>query len=394
MHFFSATFQIVTPMFLGETQSKNERIEVASVLRRPSVKGSLRFWWRALNWGHCLSRADGNVVVALQRLHAKEAHLFGVAADENEEHGQSKFLLKPCGEVSSGPFKARSEGHQYLLGQGLFSLKDGVTRDCINTGTFTLKILFKPTLLPVERQSIIRAILLWGLLGGLGSRSRKGWGSVAIQSMEGQDALNGQQLRVPQTVSEFGEVLKSLFTHLPSDLPPFTAFSETSRIDISLTGSEPLALLSRTGDEMQFYRSNGRSGIVRGEPAEKTFRPDHDLAQKAAAGAVVATHPKRVVFGLPHNYYFSSTEDSLKITGGGKDRDRRASPLFIHAHHFPQGESAIIQSLLPAQFLPSGDQLVMKGRRSQDKRVTVDWAVLHNYLDRFSTKFGAQRVIG
>lgn len=394
MHSFNATFQIVTPMFLGEVPSQQQRIEVASALRPPSIKGAIRFWWRAINWGHYLTETGNHVPAALKRLHAKEAYLFGVATDENEEHGQSKFLLKTCGDVSRGSLKSPSEGQKYLLGQGLFSFKEGVTRDCINIGTFTLKIVFKPILLPEERQSIIAAVFLWGLLGGLGSRSRKGWGSVAIQSLESSDALDAKQLKVPQNVSEFGEVLKSLLAQLPSHLPPFTAFSEMSRIDISLTGSEPLTLLSCTGDEMQFYRSNGRSGVVRGKKAEPTFLPDHDLAQKAATGTVVTTHPERVVFGLPHNYYFSSTKDSLKIAGDGKDRDRRSSPLLIHVHRFPKGDAAIIQSLLPAQFLPNVDQLVMKGRQPQRVTIGVDWTVLHNYLDRFVTKFGAQRIVG
>jgi CRISPR-associated protein Cmr1 len=41
----TARFQIVTPMFLGGAGQKAEGI------RPPSVKGALRFWWRALNWG-------------------------------------------------------------------------------------------------------------------------------------------------------------------------------------------------------------------------------------------------------------------------------------------------------------------------------------------------------
>ncbi len=41
-----AQFRIVTPMFLGGANQ-----DVSDGIRPPLVKGALRFWWRALNWG-------------------------------------------------------------------------------------------------------------------------------------------------------------------------------------------------------------------------------------------------------------------------------------------------------------------------------------------------------
>ena len=42
----TASLEIVTPMFLGGAATT----EVADAIRPPSIKGALRFWWRALNW--------------------------------------------------------------------------------------------------------------------------------------------------------------------------------------------------------------------------------------------------------------------------------------------------------------------------------------------------------
>lgn len=39
----TATFEIVTPMFLGDADQK------ATSIRPTAIKGALRFWWRALN---------------------------------------------------------------------------------------------------------------------------------------------------------------------------------------------------------------------------------------------------------------------------------------------------------------------------------------------------------
>ena len=44
METIEATFKVVTPMFMsGADQSQAE-------LRTASIKGALRFWWRALAW--------------------------------------------------------------------------------------------------------------------------------------------------------------------------------------------------------------------------------------------------------------------------------------------------------------------------------------------------------
>ncbi|MGH8498283.1 MAG: type III-B CRISPR module RAMP protein Cmr1, partial [Methylococcales bacterium] len=85
MNEITATYRIVTPMFIGNAdQTTDDRI------RPPSVKGALRFWWRALNWGRFRS-ADAD---ALRELHKEEARLFGIAADEERGGEQGCFLLK------------------------------------------------------------------------------------------------------------------------------------------------------------------------------------------------------------------------------------------------------------------------------------------------------------
>jgi len=87
MNTITATYRIVTPMFIGD--AFQEAIDV----RPPSVKGALRFWWRALEWKNVLQDAPGDVSKALRDLHQREAKLFGSAADENAG-GQGCFLLQ------------------------------------------------------------------------------------------------------------------------------------------------------------------------------------------------------------------------------------------------------------------------------------------------------------
>lgn len=47
----TASYRIVTPMFIGDAKQE------ASGISPTSVKGALRFWWRALNWGEGFKRS-------------------------------------------------------------------------------------------------------------------------------------------------------------------------------------------------------------------------------------------------------------------------------------------------------------------------------------------------
>lgn len=401
MKTLTATFAITTPMFLGDANQES------TGLRPPSIKGALRFWWRALVWKDILRNKHGDTIAALKELHKQEQELFGAAAKEvNHEQvgGQGKFLLSvedvvetvnESGKVTV-PQIPDGSGCKYLLGQGMGE------RTPLAVKEFALKVLFKPGASAVDQQGIIDAVLIFGLLGGLGSRARKGYGSVAIESYTDSGlSANVELPEIPKTVEEFSNLVNRLMGALTNGLPPYTAFSEKTRIDISETGNNALTLLEHVGTEMQLYRSHGQNGRVGGQPAERNFGStgnyfagrynDHDLALNVAQGNsnAVKTHPARVVFGLPHNYFFSSTAPrvNLNVDANGKDRARRSSPLLIHVHKFSDGSCMVVQTLLPAQFLPPCDKVALKGKgRPLEFPANVDWNVITTYLDRFIQK--------
>ncbi len=389
----TATYRIVTPMFLGDADQK------ATSLRPPSIKGALRFWWRALNWGRCLEET-GTASEALKDLHKKEACLFGSAADETNS-GQGLFLLNvqySGRPLEPGQLPQAQLGHQYLLGQGLYNFKEKYLRSALEPSECRLRLLFRPRTTNKDRESIAQALLVMGLLGGLGSRSRKGFGSLAIQTLE------GSVLQVPSNLDDLQQTLANLMAIRLDGLPPYTAFSRQSRIDAipAKPNQNIWTLLGELGAEMQLYRSWGQNGRVGGEKAEKNFPDDHNLAREAAQENPVTDHPQRAVFGLPHNYYFSSLADphkKLKINAispkpdansGWSDIDaqRRASPLFIHLHEFSNGSQTALLMLLPARFLPTGWKVGMSLKKQLicQTEPNPDWAVLHRFMDRFSNR--------
>jgi CRISPR-associated protein Cmr1 len=384
----TATYRIVTPLFLGDAEQKATGISPAS------VKGALRFWWRALMWGKI--RADlPDDAAALQCLHCQEGALFGSSADQGNA---AAFTLrvtpytKPANITT--PPKA---GIQYLLGQGLYHFNNGYLRPALSdNGTFDVTLHIHPKL---EKQSqenyqeqqtqLVNTLMLFGLLGGLGSRARKGFGSLSIESL----THNSIAVELPNNSAE----LKQWLTGCQSTAakPPFTAFSAETRLDISLQGKNPLDILNNAGEEQQLYRSYGRNGKVNSKQAEQNFIHDHDLVADVITNRTSpATIPHRSIFGLPHNYFFSSTKGKADFAPTANERSRRASPLFIHVHQFPDKQVALIQTLFPATFLPDRDPLEFKmGNRLNDKVSIrfnedrmIDWQVIHAYMDRFTTR--------
>lgn len=392
MKTLSASFEIVTPMFIGGSDQQTAQ------LRPSSLKGALRFWWRALNWSRVCALHGSDQNAALRQLHADESRLFGHAATDNGG-GQGVFLMQLSDlsvKEQKQPFGTGFDnGILYLLGQGLGSFRDG--NHCLRPGlaaggSFDLRLRFRPGTSQGDIASVVQAVQAFGLLGSLGSRARHGLGSVALTRLS-SEGLDLPAWSVPTTVAAYRSALTALLADArrAPGLPPLSAFSTESRLDLSMqrSGKEAaMKLLADLGREQQAYRSYGKDGKVNGKPSERKFVSDHDLVREVANGRPASSAPQRVVFGLPHNYFFSS--DNAKVDVNYRpdgEEARRASPLLLHIHRLGEGQAVAVHTLLRARFLP-GDRpgVTMKpgrGRAIDNVPVTVDWSVLTRYLDRF-----------
>ncbi|TDA68042.1 MAG: type III-B CRISPR module RAMP protein Cmr1 [Clostridia bacterium] len=379
MKSIKATFRVVTPLFMAGADAGTAE------LRAASVKGALRFWYRAIALGR---------LKTWEKVMEEEQEWFG-----STRCGQARFTLRveAAGRLETEPAGSRWPwpGSAYL-GYGPITPGQNAqsARPYIRPGTiFNVFITLRPGVDTVLGDHLVRAIRALGLLGGLGSRSRRGFGSVALQAVE----LDGAERRTdPATVDELRNYIEKIWgdTALPAGPPEYTALSAQSRIAIVSFGQQdPLAVLDDLGREMMGYRSYGhrdnRSGrhiLPWRAEAEQNFSPDHDLVRAVATGGSEKRHPERVVFGLPHNYHFS-TPGARDVEVTGETVERRASPLFIHMHPLA-GEYVAVLSLLPARFVPAGENILMKpkGGRGISVPCQVDFGVLHRFIDRFDSR--------
>ncbi len=384
METLDATFRIVTPMFLGDANQG-----VADGVRPPSVKGALRFWWRALNWGRLRSQASCDEA-GLIFLHMEECRLFGSAANDKDRRGQGCFLLSvkhdqldsTKSQVIHEHFRQAAAAR--YLGYGLmvaYGRDDGpapsgkILRDCLTEGQeFTVKLVFRDRI----ESSVKEALIAWGLLGGLGSRSRHGMGCIALSSLK----VNGnEEWTMQTTANDYDAKIKELFsaTILPTELPPFSAFWQDARIDRLLSANDCYKVLDDFGKAMLMYRSWGKTDkgnkLPGGGVSEERFKDDHDWCRATKDERkrdYVNFHPARVVFGLPHNYGQSPNQ---KVNG--ESHERRSSPLLFHVH--PVGTTFVgVSVYLPAQFLPQGEKINAGGSFVD---ADIMWSIIPCFLD-------------
>lgn len=376
---YEATYKITTPMFLaGAEQEKTPE------LRPPSFKGLLRFWFRAV----ALPKLG-----SWREVRKLEKELFGSTNQQSSLH--LDLDIAKAENVRSADFQ-RKYGLIYL-GYGLVNFGGKLQRPHYKgSSVFTLRLLLKNNVSEEVRFFLPLTLKALGFFGGAGARSRRGFGSLSLLSL----SLDEESVwKAPTNVNELVESQKELLNTIEikngeeSNFPDYTAFSSKTRIWVGKTGKKAIDLLNEIGLELLRYRSygskNGKHSLPSGEEAEQNFASDHDLIMRFCSTGKIDKHPERVVFGLPHNYYFSATRDNVQIQPTG-EAGRRASPLFIHIHELGINDYAAVLSLLPAKFLPEDTKIAISTKKHGTKKVdySIDYRIIEKFLERpaFSKK--------
>jgi CRISPR-associated protein Cmr1 len=391
MQTISATYRVTTPMFLGGAEQQAD-------LRLPSFKGVLRFWWRALAWDR---------VKDVSQLRDEEAALFG---SSDERVGQSKVLMRldrittiptalsPPEQLRDGT-QVVGSGARYL-GYGVMeafasrnknAVEGQLTRPCFPAPfTFTVNMLLKAGIKPEQTDEVAQTLKVLGLIGGLGSKSRKGYGSLTLLSLKLDDK---ETWPPPATAEKVADAIRMILgpTRLrasqaggstQNELPEWTAFSLASRVAVISADNRdrtPLTLLDKIGREMVRYRSWGRNGKVLGNAdSEQNFKNDHDLMKLQSSQR--RNHPQRVVFGLPHNY---GNQHHQRVGPADSQLDRRASPLFIHIYQESSGSPPVgVLTFLPSRFLPQDRDVIDTGGARTPLDEKNLWRPIHSFFGR------------
>jgi len=324
-----ATYRIVTPMFIGDADQKATGISPAS------VKGALRFWWRALNWGLVREKTSTDEE-ALKLLHSKENELFGSSTGEGKA---APFVLRIDATglklSRSSDWPPGGNNPSGYLGIGLWESgdeskgNDQAHREYISENqTFQVSIIAKELSdnKKIDLNELKDALLAWGLFGGLGSRSRRAFGSVAIEKLD-NELINFSDIEAYKNQVE--KLFSQYRLHTVGE-PPFSAFSCETKFGVK--------------SDLQ---NNSRMTHATLGQTFKNYRGVKDAPIKGE---------KKKVFGLP-------------FAGGASKEEkegRRGSPLFFHIH--PIGKSYTAAALcIPAEF-------------HREFNLDVDFTLITNFL--------------
>lgn len=409
MHCLEAQFELVTPAFCGGADNRAGPAEI----RLPSILGQLRWWWRALAWSR--TSGAGDEEKRLEKIYEWEGNLFGSA-----EFGTGAFTARLSlpkapsirshrsygyeAQLFARLVDARKNGISYCAGQGLRGRK-AVAEGAPFYVTFrerprqSARIPVLRTSDPTEHEppSLTDALWAFGLLGGIGARNRRGFGSVTLRNWD------KPVLPIPKTIDQYASSLKELyenFVERDGPFPPISAFSPFSRIVMCpIAGTDAAAIHGDMGQAFLQYRNCYRPSKT------NRFKPDHDwfyritgmsktaptgptaLFHQGSAsveanlrGAGLPTAPERAIFGLPHNYSrfrrFPSNLTSNEhehhqykadVNPNGR-ADRRASPLLLHVHCLSDGAAAV-WCLFEATFLPDSSSMFSIKREYIFKKV-------------------------
>lgn len=347
----------VTPLFIGGADP-NDHVE----LRVPSIKGVLRFWYRAVDPAYRRPVKEGGATseeilfgsagsgAGFFRL-ILEPPLVGTQEWNRQKYERAQNKGKP--DVKKG---ALYLGYSHDLGKG----KPEGNRKAVAAGAdVVLTMRFRVPPPKSARRALAAAWWLLGHVGGIGSRSRRGFGTLAIRNWQVENGEWPELSELPiahgrQTPMEWLEAFKKGLSSLNgwfgsgqvSDhlvLGPNTRFYLINSGHGRKDNMEPWEeALNAGGRLLQDFRQ--RYGAGRGGDYDRVKRHLGHLHPKAPCslpGALLSTVPERAAFGLPLTFRFSSMkyktigrdgkekETTPNITFQGVEHDRNASPVHL-----------------------------------------------------------------
>ncbi len=394
MHEVTFTLETVTPLFLaGANQEEAE-------LRAPSFRGVLRYWLRALLGGLYGTDRDG-----LKKVWEEEQSVFGTT-----DHGSAVTIRLSQGDLLSsqefkkqppvpGPHgKPQPTGRDYLLWSMAGMRREDPGRWYFPPGrTFTLTLSMRgaPSAaeLPLPLQKAVTSFWLMTQLGGIGARSRRGAGSLAVThtdnwrykpafSSSPTPELLRQSLR--DGLRDALQLFASDTSHMTHQQPSFDALvplQDFCRIWVIYderpwnTGEEALKAI---GERMRDFRSH------RG--------PDHQEVPRWLSGNDIQT-VQRAIFGLPIQFRYSNGGPSDVVQGikpgAGREPphiyDRRASPLLFRVARLDGAKPGFvgIAVLFKSQFLPEHVQLAAKNHHAAPKLAQPGYRLIEDWITTF-----------
>jgi len=391
--------EVVTPILGGSYQTR--AIDEVDFIRAPSVRGHLRFWWRALYASQCQSA---------EKLYERESGLWGRAA--TDDGGRSAV------EIRIDVDRAGSTDNS---GVQLYDSRDGKATPGAyalwpargETGTKTPPAprrhpgtQFQLTLKVAAtwEAEVKNAVRAWILFGGYGGRTRRGLGSLKV--MDSPSTWLPSSATREALTTLFGSDILAAPTKTPGDVPWFGgAAIHVGNLDHDAQKAWMTALEwlkeFRQGTSAQQGERAREPGTGKAQPQRPSISnwPEADKIRHIKSKKTA--HPPRhnataawprAGFGLPIIGQFQKNGRNgerydepdgfeLRWRAGNTEHDRLASPLIVKA--LPLADGTFVPcALWLNRAHPVGGKVVL--RNANNSEAPFDLLVASGDTPRFA----------
>ncbi len=334
-------YRLITPMFGGGAREK--RADGDMVVRGSAIRGQLRFWWRATQWG----RFNGD----LKNMKEKEGLLWGAASTPQHarpsrvsvevrttNNGVPKYAYVMRGRPGRKPTvqaqpdiapsyvsfplqPTREEINELKMGAPIHPVLDGVE--------FELSITYPET----NAEEIQAALWAWEIFGGVGGRTRRGFGALRLL------AIDGKPVELSSRSDVYSDIIAELRKHVKDgpSIDNVPRLSKNSKIAVSRASKDSKTAWNSLIEYLKKFRqarypgtrSPGRSKWP--EPDEIRRLTDSSSPRHSKRLSKIEKFP-RAAFGLPIRFQFKDSRlgDPHPVTlEGTAEYVRFASPLIL-----------------------------------------------------------------
>lgn len=301
--------EVITPMFLAGADGKKPE------LRPPSIKGAMRFWWRAMN-GHLVTKKDGKWDYS--KLKEEEAKIFG---GKYKDKYNKEVLLKSNVDIiinynkkdiiyknnykedndlitsfdnETGGLSGQDIGVSYLLYSAIVNNRKYIAEGSKFSISFNLRN-------PIIVDSVTKSFWLLTFFGGIGTRVRRGAGAFFVYSIEGEFDIKSW-FELQQKTTDYQNFYSEKFNSLVANSNSESNFYSTISTNSLYIGNN------------KGIRNNSKTALNRIGKLYYEYRTANRGSQYLA---------KKGNFGLP--IMSLATNEEIQP----ENKERRSSPIYL-----------------------------------------------------------------
>lgn len=386
------TYKLITPLFGGGAEP--QKPDAITTVRGPEVRGLLRFWWRAIRGGNL--EFDGDV----NKMKKREEEIWGSAAKEGKPGpSEVKMSVKVLNRgTDDRPFEVTRNKKNKLITKlregsivpayAAFPLQPkkedlkqaGQETAAVKVGVeFILEISY-----PGKWEDDVKAALwAWEVFGGLGGRTRRGFGALQLIESLTDGSKDGISLL------DYGDPETSLRKKLSEYASSGNWCESVPHLDAGLRKMKIIKPISSSANQVwndlikqyQSFRQkrNKKLGISLWPEANELRRRlgrELNWPEEIKTPELVHKFP-RAVFGLPILMHLPHDDPDLAFTLQGKSDsetdkkfERLASVLILKPIPCSNGKAIGLAAILDAPTIPPYG---LEIKEPMDNQESIEW---------------------